>query len=73
MMNIEVLDGQLLNPCWLSCSIPLVYLIRVFGLCSESNLLGIESISDPQCLKKDPWKIRRFRDEKGRRKVGIAV
>ena len=49
MMNIEVLDEKSLNSCWLNWSIPLVILIRVFGLFYESKLLGIESFSDPKC------------------------
>ena len=52
---------------------PLVYFIRVSQLFLESNLLGMKVISDPKIFGKYPWKIRRFRDEKGRRKVGIAV
>ena len=43
---------------------PRVHLIRVSGLFLESFRLGIEDISDFKCLAKDPWKFRRFRDEK---------
>ena len=30
----------------------------------ESNLLGIENISDPKFLVKDPWNFRKFWEEK---------
>ena len=73
MMNVEVLDEQLLNFCWLSRSLSLVDLIHVFGLFFELNLLDIEVISEPKCLGKDPWNITRIRDEKQRIKVGIPV
>ena len=52
---------------------PLVDLLRVSGLFLESNILGIEIISDPKCLGKDPWKFRRFRDEKQRTEVETLV
>ena len=48
---------------------PVVYLIRVFGLFFESNILGIEGIGVFKCLGKYPWMFRRFRDVKNRRKV----
>ena len=69
MMSMEVLEEQWLNSCWLSCSMPLVDLIPAFGLFLKYNLLGIEVISNPNCLGKDPWEFSRFRDEKRRRKV----
>ena len=50
MINSYVIDELLLNFCWLSCSIPLVVLIRVSRLFNESKLLGIEVFSDPKCL-----------------------
>ena len=50
MMNIGVLDEQLLNSCWFSCSIPLVIFIRVTGLFYDSKLLGIDVYSDPKLL-----------------------
>ena len=50
MMNIEVLDEQLLNSCWLSCSMPLVVLIRVSRIFYESKVLVIEVFSYPKCL-----------------------
>ena len=52
---------------------PIVYLIRVFGLFFESNILGIEGIGVFKCLGKYPWMFRRFRDVKNRRKVEMQV
>lgn len=46
----------------------LVVLIRIFRLFLESNILGIEVISDFKCLSEDPWKFRRVRDEKTEKK-----
>ena len=60
-MNIEVFNEQLVNSCWLSLSIPLVVLIRVYELFYESKLLGIDSSSYPMCLGEDPWKFLRFK------------
>ena len=44
MMNIDVLDEHLLNSSWLSCSLPLVVLIRVSELFYESKLLVIGNL-----------------------------
>ena len=50
-MNIEVLDEQLLNSCWLSCNMYLVDLIHVSGFFFESNLLRIGVITYPKLLR----------------------
>ena len=50
MMNIEVLEEQCLNSCWLSCCMTRVELIRASGSFLESTLLGVESISDSNFL-----------------------
>ena len=48
MMNIEVLDEQLFNCCWLNCSMPLVDSISVSRFFLKLNLYGIEFISNPK-------------------------
>ena len=68
MINIEVLDEQWLNSCWLSISVVLVDWIRIFKLFFESNILVIEVINNPKWLGWDPWKFRGFRDENGEEK-----
>ena len=62
-MNSDVLDEQLLNPCWLSCSLPLVVLIHVSELLYKSNILCIDYTSGHKRWVEDPWKFGRFKVE----------
>lgn len=57
-MNFDVLDEQLLNSSWWSCSISIPFLIHVFRMFYKSKILCIEVFSDPKCVGKDLWDFR---------------
>ena len=73
MLICEILGRTLSNSCWLSCWIPSVYLIHVFRLFFELDLLGIQGNNDPKYLRKAPWSLEGLEMKNGGRKSRILV